>query len=219
LKQAQSIDLSTRQKILETTVKLLYAGLPADLTTRKIASAAQVNIAAINYHFRSKDELIDEAVQAATAAAFEAGMKMLMAPGTPAADRLRLFLQGYATGLVRFPGVTRTAWLGLYLKVGGDTFYGRFMKEMLDKLAQVIGEIRGSQDSADITTALMIVSCVIFPFLVSGTVKASGAIDYENDDARRHFIDTALSRLATSAPVGTGDSTKDSPKNRENQNG
>jgi AcrR family transcriptional regulator len=211
LTQKQSDDLTTRARILEATVRLLYSGQLPELTTRRIAAEAQVNVAAINYYFRSKDELMDEAVQAATAAAFDRGMQMLRAPGKPPLDRLREYLFGYSTGLVKFPWVTRAAWTGLYLKEGGDTFYGRFMRAMLDLVRQVIEEIRGLRDedsaapgrpggsgasgTGSTTAALMVLSCVIFPFLVSNTLRDAGAIDYTDDEARRRYIDTTLARL------------------------
>ena len=213
-------DLPTRGRILDATVKLLYGSHPRELTTRRIAGEAGVNIAAINYHFRSKDELIDEAVRAATATAFEMGMKVLRAPGKPAEERLRNFLAGYATGLVKFPGLTRNAWLAFFQKEGGETFYGRFMKEMLESIGEVIAEIQraagardgggaGAQESG--AAALMVISCVIFPFLVSRTIRDAGSVDYEDDEARGRYIDTALAMLAGCRVAGSTD--------KENQNG
>jgi AcrR family transcriptional regulator len=211
LKQKASEDLTTRAKILDATVKLLFAAHPQELTTRRIAGEAEVNIAAINYHFRSKDELMDQAVQAATAAAFDRGMQMLRAPGKPPLERMREYLFGYSTGLVKLPWVTRAAWQGLFFKEKGDTFYGRFMKAMLELVSQVIEEINGSRDenSADSTvTALQVLSCVIFPFLVSNTLRDAGVMDYTDADARRRYIDTTLARLVSSQNTA-----------EENQNG
>jgi AcrR family transcriptional regulator len=204
LRQRAGEDPTTRTKILDATVKLLFGADSQELTTRRIAGEAQVNIAAINYHFRSKDELMDEAVRSATAVAFERGKQMLLAPGKAPLERLREYLFGYSAGLVKFPGVTRSAWLGLYFKEGGDTYYGRFMKEMLELVGQVIDEIPGprdvdsaprAKDADSTTTALMVLSCVIFPFLISSTIRDAGAMDYTDDEARRRYIDTTLARL------------------------
>jgi AcrR family transcriptional regulator len=48
---------STRERILEASVELFAARGFHATTVRDIAEAARVNVAAINYHFRSKDEL------------------------------------------------------------------------------------------------------------------------------------------------------------------
>lgn len=197
-------DLTTQAKILDTTVKLLFTIPPGELTTRKIAREAGVNIAAINYHFRSKEELVNRAMEVATATAFEKGIGVLLAPGRDPIDRLRDFLAGYAFGLVKFPGLTKTAFLGLFQMDDSKTFYGRYMKEMLEKVGQVITEAQGpgmagdsaSPDSA--TTALRVLSCVIFPFLLSNTLREAGVVHYSDDDARRRYIDTTLAILVGS---------------------
>jgi AcrR family transcriptional regulator len=210
-------DLTTQTKILDATVKLLLTTPPGELTTRMIAGEAKVNIAAINYHFRSKEELVNRAMEAATAMAFEKGVGVLLAPGRDPVERLRDFLTGYAYGLVKFPGLTRTAFFGLFHKDDSKTFYGRYMKEMLEKVGQVIVEAQGpniaresgTQSTADpdsATTALRVLSCVIFPFLLSNTLREAGAVDYSDDEARKRYIDTTLARL-----VGT--------RQEENRNG
>jgi AcrR family transcriptional regulator len=53
----------TKEQILNTTVKLLSASKdPESITVRDIADAAGVQLAMINYYFRSKDELLYQAV-------------------------------------------------------------------------------------------------------------------------------------------------------------
>jgi TetR/AcrR family transcriptional regulator, regulator of cefoperazone and chloramphenicol sensitivity len=200
-------DLTTQAKILDTTVKLIFTTPPGELTTRMIAGAAKVNIAAINYHFRSKEELVNRAMEAATATAFEKGIGVLLAPGRDPVERLRDFLTGYVFGLVKFPGLTKTAFLGLFREDDSKTFYGRYMKEMLEKVGQVIAEIRGPDAVPDnATTTLRVLSCVIFPFLLSNTLREVGTVDYSDDEARRRYIDTTLAIL-----VGT--------RKEENRNG
>ena len=50
----------TRERILDTAELLFAREGPAAVTLRSIAAAAQVNIAAVNYHFGSKDKLFEE---------------------------------------------------------------------------------------------------------------------------------------------------------------
>jgi len=52
-----------KEQILDATVKLLKASKdPESITVRDIAAAAGVQLAMINYYFRSKDELLYQAV-------------------------------------------------------------------------------------------------------------------------------------------------------------
>ena len=58
----QTDDFATKEKILNTTVKLLNENMNADrITVRLIANEAGVNSALINYYFHSKDALLAEA--------------------------------------------------------------------------------------------------------------------------------------------------------------
>jgi AcrR family transcriptional regulator len=202
-------DLTTQARILDSTVKLLLAAPTEELTTRRIAAEAQVNIAAINYYFRSKEELVDRAMEAAVKGFFEKGLAVLLAPGRDPVDRLRDFFTGYAYGLMNSPRLSRTAYLGLVSKDDSTTFFGGYMKDMLVKIMQVVAEARGEGEEgarAIADTSLMALSCVVFPFLLSNILREAGAVDYSDDDARRRYIDTVLTRL-----VGEG--------KEENRNG
>ena len=50
----------TRLRVLDTAELLFARDGPAAVTLRSIAAAAQVNVAAVNYHFGSKDRLFEE---------------------------------------------------------------------------------------------------------------------------------------------------------------
>ena len=49
-------DLNTEEKILQAAIELFP--IKGDITTREIAKLAGVNVAAINYHYKSKDNLM-----------------------------------------------------------------------------------------------------------------------------------------------------------------
>jgi AcrR family transcriptional regulator len=55
--------ISTRQKILDTAERLFAQRGYTATSMRQIISKAGVNLAAIHYHFGSKEELLDEIVQ------------------------------------------------------------------------------------------------------------------------------------------------------------
>ncbi|MGL5721089.1 MAG: TetR/AcrR family transcriptional regulator [Brevinema sp.] len=55
-------DNGTQQKILKTAVDIILKQGIQGLTVRKVATNANVNVASINYHFKSKDGLIESCV-------------------------------------------------------------------------------------------------------------------------------------------------------------
>ena len=52
-------DISVEEKIIRATIDCIEEFGIVGATTRRIAKSAEVNIAAINYYFRSKDRLIE----------------------------------------------------------------------------------------------------------------------------------------------------------------
>lgn len=54
---------NTKKKIIDSTLKLLEDfDNPEDITIRKIAETAEIGVGLINYHFGSRDKLINEAI-------------------------------------------------------------------------------------------------------------------------------------------------------------
>jgi AcrR family transcriptional regulator len=56
----ETVGQRTRLEILDATETLLAVNGPSATSIRNIAARAEVNVAAVNYHFHSKDGLIDE---------------------------------------------------------------------------------------------------------------------------------------------------------------
>lgn len=57
-------ELETKDKLLNATVEILSTSTrPEKVTARQIAQAADVNLAMINYCYKSKDELVSQAVE------------------------------------------------------------------------------------------------------------------------------------------------------------
>lgn len=53
----------TRDRILDTTLALIGKEGAAKITVRRISTQAKVNVAAINYYFGSKEELVEEVLR------------------------------------------------------------------------------------------------------------------------------------------------------------
>ncbi len=69
--------LSTKERILNSTEKLIAEHGFAELSIRKISLKAHTNLAAINYHFGNKEQLINQVLERRLNNLFEVRMKML----------------------------------------------------------------------------------------------------------------------------------------------
>jgi AcrR family transcriptional regulator len=80
--------VATRAKLLQGTLACLRSRGLAGTTSRDIAAAAGVNVAAITYHYGSKDELVSQALLQAVRAWLEPARQVLARAGAPAAIAL-----------------------------------------------------------------------------------------------------------------------------------
>ena len=102
-------EIDTRQRILDTA-EILFTEYGFDATTlRQITGAAAVNLAAVNYHFGSKDELIREV--------FRRRLTWLNQQRLQELDRL----EAEAAGAPLKPSRILEAFFGVALKMAADT--------------------------------------------------------------------------------------------------
>jgi AcrR family transcriptional regulator len=101
--------LDPKKRILQAAIALLNEQEPESITIRKIAERAGVGIGLINYHFQSKDRLLNEAVGGSMA---EATSRWLNANEDEYPDpvlRLKNLLKETSSIGARFPALLRIA--------------------------------------------------------------------------------------------------------------
>ncbi len=91
----------SRQRLLETAGRK-FAEKGFDATNvRDITEAAGMNVSAVNYYFRSKEELYVEAVRHAGRACMQLTPMPAWSPGVPAEQRLQDFIRTFLLRLLR----------------------------------------------------------------------------------------------------------------------
>lgn len=130
---------ATKAKILEAAFKRLAREGYAALSVREIAKDAGVNHALINYHFRSKDQLVIEVLDAANRELLARQQRMYGAPGGFAEKwaQARAFYEGdLASGFVR---VQAELWAASLSNPG---LREKFMPRLLAWREVVLGAVR-----------------------------------------------------------------------------
>jgi AcrR family transcriptional regulator len=190
-------ETNTSERILSAAIELLAGSRPEAITIREIAAKAGVNVAAINYHFRSKDNLIDEAVYAFSSRAFAQGLQLLRDEGVAPAERLLRFLKGYARGLVEYHGITRTAFEKTLASSPTGGRYAGLTREMFTSVAGVLRELTGEADElANARRTLMLFSGVIFPFLFHEPFGEAGGVEAHSPAQRDQYIELLVRTIA-----------------------
>ena len=90
-----STSRTTKDRIIKATLDIISGEGFQNVTIRKIAAMAGVNVAAVNYHFGSKDAVINEALNMVTLL-LEETFRCLRADDLDPEARLACFVRQYS---------------------------------------------------------------------------------------------------------------------------
>ncbi len=159
----------TRRLILDAVIDCIDQYGIDKVTTRKIAKQAGTNIASINYYFRSKDELVAEAMSMSLNHMMEdviAAIEDQTRPFDAALVEIFFYL---IDGSARFPGITAAHLYAAVMEKRHDSLGGKAIGRVFEKLVErAVSEY--SHKERDYIRFLMaqIVSSLLFSGLAPG---------------------------------------------------
>lgn len=192
-----------KEKIIKSTVELIKSVGIDGLSVRKIAELADVNVASINYHFGSKDKLVNEILKASLFE-FRGTFNILDNAEISPLKRLRQFLLDYLSLLKAHPELFKIV-LSPEKLFDSHLEYVEFLKyQGFDKLTKTVLEIVGysNKDKVNIIVRQMFAS-IFFPVIILGNVnsKIKEAMeqnmfgDYSAEDNIDLFLDFYFSKF------------------------
>jgi AcrR family transcriptional regulator len=179
----------TRQLILEATVDCIEKqGLEA-VTTRSIAVQAGTNLASINYHFRSKEHLLQEVLAMTIKHMLQDVFEAIDDASQPFETVFSNVLFYLLDGAVRFPGIT-TAHLRQALD-DERSISSRGMRRVFDGLTQRAVQAYPHTD-ADLLRLRMaqLMSSILFMMLQPGLFTVKRAQRLTNSEHARQLADS-----------------------------
>ncbi|HBM73979.1 MAG TPA: hypothetical protein DD429_00275 [Clostridiaceae bacterium] len=190
------MDLSqklTKEKIIEATINFIEKYGIHSITIRGIAKEAGVNSAAINYYFRSKENLLEETLKL-TIKNFQDDyyaiiQKQYQNPG----ELLQALLLYLLAGSMKYPGITKAHLYESFVNNDKSNFSSRLFKKLLNCLIDKISEIDREKDKDDIKIFVtQLISAVLMPSLFSGLFKGSIGLDLKDEDAQKKYINDLI---------------------------
>lgn len=144
-------ECSKKELILNVTLELMQnEGIEA-VTVRKIAALAQVNVALVNYHFGSKDKLINAAIQVLVTS-FKETFAILDNSSVEPRERLKNFFIQYISSYQQYPFIIRKLINHEPFAFESQMDYVNFLKAMgLKKMQSTIEELSGEHDQRKLT--------------------------------------------------------------------
>ncbi len=157
---------TTRQLILEAAVTCIEEDGIDKVTTRKIAQKAGTNIASINYHFRSKDELIARVLGMTIQHMLGDVETAIEAKGQSFETTLHDVFFYLIDGSRRFPGITSAH---LQRAIAGPvrgSLSARAMRRVFDRLAdRAVAAFPGKEPSFVRLRLVQVLSSILFVML------------------------------------------------------
>ncbi|MNI37185.1 transcriptional regulator BetI [compost metagenome] len=171
-----SSDKDTKQTILDATVDLIREDGFGCATLRNIAAKAEINLALVNYHFGTKEQLLGAAVRVLIST-FDDAFQALEDEQMPPKERLKQFFLNYLANLGRYPGLARQMLDQRHVILGSHDEYVRYCKMMrIEKILTALREITGEQDNDRLMTLLFqLYGAVVFPALMLSSLPKGQA--------------------------------------------
>jgi len=130
-------DSKVSEKLVDRTIYLMGKKGSLDLTVREIATEAEVNVAAVNYYFDSKEQLFSM-VKERFASAFGEVVAKLQDEQSPPEERLFHWAYEIIGYIVDYPGV-----LNLVSRLLNDPRHAEFSKVLHSHVNFCFQQIRG----------------------------------------------------------------------------
>jgi TetR/AcrR family transcriptional regulator, regulator of cefoperazone and chloramphenicol sensitivity len=189
---------STRKNIIDATLKIIGEEGFQNVTIRKIAKLADVNVAAINYHFGSKDVVINEALKYMTGK-LKDSFKCLCDNNIVAETRLQNFIRNYADAALEYPDVFRNYINHSMFNYDLPSEYVDFIKkDGLLELKNTLREIGKNKQNDDIQLFMkcfQIISGIAFPVLLGKQMHELSGIEYGDCEIRYKYLDVLMKTI------------------------
>ena len=182
-------NVSTKKKILNTTLELIKKEGFEKVTIRKIAALSDINIALVNYHFGSKEKLISEAIRVLLIS-FQGTFSILDNITVPAKERLKIFLLDYVLVIRQYPELVRKI-----IAMGTTVFtsqyeYGDFLKRLgFSKVKNTLSEITNETDQEILMMmTVQIFGSIFLPTLMMPILESGADIKVPSVEKQIDFL-------------------------------
>lgn len=197
-------NLSTKEKIIKVTMEIIASEGFQNVTIRKIANRAGVNLAAVNYHYGSKDAVINEALKTVTNQLINAFLWLKNEELEPV-ERVRQFIREYSDVMFRYPDIIKIVIdqnIHNYPTRVEEGYQEYLKNEGGDLLRKTCKLIKPDEPESVLSMrALQLLSCMAFPILMGDRVNDTIGLDLLDSEIRKIYTDLLISNLLSQSLV------------------
>lgn len=187
---------ATKKKIILATILCINRdGLDAT-TIRSIAKEAGVNNAAINYHFGSKDNLIETAINTSLGEAFNKEEADELLNSTDYLPALQNYLKFSLKGMTGYPGLTRAHFHAPFVHDDYQSTPVLSLNRFMSKLAEAIKAKRPTLSDDDIKLYLIVIfNAILLPGILPQMYMEFADFDMADESNIGKYIDFIFQHL------------------------
>ena len=184
-------DLQAKERIIEAATQLIKeSGHPEQVTIREVAARAAVGVGLVNYHFQTKENLINQCIQRIISKVIDQFEPLSQSLDLEPAAKLRYLAKVNLDFLINNAGFSRTSITTDMLSPHSGDNTMQTTKAYLPLLHEVCG--KGIADSEILFLFHMLISTVQSAFLRKDVLSEVMGIDLSVKSQRDLFIDKII---------------------------
>lgn len=186
-------DRQTKERIIEAATALIQQhGSAEGVTVRDIATGAGVGVGLINYHFQTKEHLLEVCIQRIISRVIDSFAPLYKGlDGLPPIEKLKTLIKSTAAFLVAQPGLSRTSIVTDIVSpaLGDNT------AQTISVYLPVVREVCCDEVDHEVYRKLhTLISSVQLAFLRRNVLKQQW-LDYDDKTARDGYVDALVDDL------------------------
>ena len=183
-----------KQKIIMTAIECIEQEGIQRVTIRKIADLAKVNVAAINYHFGSKEQLLNIVMNATLNESFVNNIKDYEGMWQSDTKKaLQHFLEDTLEGAVNYPNITKAHLTDTFIKNDYNTNSVQRINEFLTEFHGLIRNILHPEDDLESKLAVVqLFSALLMTGMMPGLFEQFLCVELNEPEKQKLFIKTLL---------------------------
>ncbi len=177
-----------RQLILEAVVTCIEKYGIDKVTTRKIATEAGTNIASINYYFRSKEDLISEALSMTINHMMEDVTSAIGDAQQSLEDVLENVFYYLLEGGLHFPGISTAHLYKAITEKKYDSLSAQAIIKVFEELVKRVSRENPQRDPVETRLLLsQILSSIMFTMLAPGFFSVARKYEFTSEDHAKNL--------------------------------
>lgn len=183
-----------KQKIISTAIECIEQEGFQNVTIRKIAEAAGVNVAAVNYHFGSKEQLLEIAMNTTLNESYINNIQDYAEMWqSDTRNALKSFLEDTLQGTINYPNLTKAHLSDAFNKNDLNSNSVQRTNTFLSELYDLIKSILRSEDEMENKMAVVqLFSVFLMTSMLPGLFDQFLGVELKTPENQKRFIEVLL---------------------------